>query len=407
VPPFDAKKLASATEALTAAEARLSEANTAVGVVQEKHRAYTAATASAANNADLAQSITRIEAKLATDKEHLASAEAALLDAQQRAGDAPREGLVHDLANAVREFSAVIADTEGVVQRDTGAILPWDNYDFSTAANAYSAYVDQFGEPGAGGDAEARAKLPELKKARDLMKRAVENDERDLAAATAASKTLQLQADVEKVTEEDVNAARRSVTAATEQRNKLRGELDSLSNARRAAEAAAGKTKEAAEYHTDIAQWLAIADALAPDGIPGDMLAKALAPINHQLSSLAAFAQWAVPEIGTDMTIRAGGRLYALLSESEKYRVDALLALTIAVISESRIVSFDRFDVLDLTGRGDLLALLDDMATQGELSTALVFGTLKKLPEGLPPTTRAHWIEQGELIGSAAVAEAA
>lgn len=405
IPLFDAKKHASVTEALAAAEGRLSDANTAVGSVQEKHRAHQAAADSATRNAELAQSVTRIEAKLTTDKEHLAQAEASLLDAQQRAGDAPREGLLHELAKAVREFTVIIADSEGVVQRDTGSILPWDNYDFSTAADSYGAYVGQFGEPGGAGDAESRAKLPELTKARDLMKRAVENDERDLAAATAASKALQLQADVEKVTEEEVAAARRSVAAATEQRGKLRADLDALNNAKRAADAAASKTKEAAGYHADIAQWLAIAEALAPDGIPGDMLAEALAPLNHQLSSLAAFAEWAVPVIGTDMTIRADGRLYALLSESEKYRVDALLALTIAVISESRIVSFDRFDVLDLKGRGDLLALLDDMTIQGELSTALVFGTLKKVPEGLPSSTRAHWIEQGELLAS--VAEAA
>lgn len=407
IPLFDTKRHAEVTEQLVAVDGRLAAANTAVGALQVKHDAYKAAKGSAERNAELAQSVTRIEQKLATDKQHLAQTEAALLDAQQRAGDAPREGLVHDLAYAVREFSAVIADTESVVQRDTGNILPWDNYDLSAIADAYSAYIDQFGEPGTGGDAEARARLPELVKARDLMKRSVDNDERDLAAARAASESLQLKANVETVTEEDLIAARRSVTASTDQRTNLRAELDKLNNAKRAADSAASKTKDAAGHHADIAEWLAIADALSPDGIPGDMLSKVLAPINHQLASLAAFANWAVPEIGADMAIRAGGRLYSLLSESEKYRVDALVALTIAVLSESRLVSFDRFDVLDIPGRGDLLALLDDMATQGEITTALVFGTLKKVPEGLPATTRAHWIENGELIATTAVAEAA
>lgn len=407
VPLFDVKRHADVTEQLAAVDGRLAKANTEVGALQVKHDAYKAAIASAERNAELAESVTRIEAKLATDKQNLAQAEAALLEAQQRAGDAPREGLVHDLAYAVREFSAVIADTESVVQRGTGNILPWDNYDLSAIADAYSAYVDQFGEPGANGDPEVRAKLPELTRARDLMKRSVENDERDLAAARAASESLKLKADVETVTEEHMTAARRSVTAATDQRANLRAELDKLNNAKRAAESASTKTKDAARHHADIAQWLAIAVALSPDGIPGDMLSKVLAPINHQLASLAAFADWAVPEIGADMAIRAGGRLYSLLSESEKYRVDALVALTIAVLSESRLVSFDRFDVLDIPGRGDLLALLDDMAKEGEITTALVFGTLKKVPEGLPTTTRAHWIEHGELIATSAVAQAA
>jgi len=407
VPSFDAKKHASVTEQIAATETRLAEANTAVGALQEKYRAYLESKSAAERNADLAQSVTRIEQKLATDKEHLAVAEKNLLDAQQRAGSAPREGLVHDLANAVHDITGIVAETESLVQRESGSIVPWDHYDLTRIADAYSAYIAQFGEPGAGGDPDARARLPELTKARDLMKRAVDNDERDLIAARGASESLKLQADVAVVTEEEVNIAKRAVAANVSQRDNLRGELDKLNTAKRAAESAAAKTKQAASHHADIAQWLEIAAALSPDGIPSDMLAKVLAPINLQLSSLAAFADWAVPTIDDDMTVRAGKRPYALLSESEKYRADALLALTISVLSETRVVSFDRFDVLDLTGRGDLLALLDDMATQGEINTALVFGTLKKVPAGLPPTTRAHWIEQGELVSAHAEAVAA
>lgn len=397
IPMFDAKRHTEVTEQLSATERRAAAANTELGALQEKHRAYVASRETAERSADLARGLTRIEEKLATDRKHLEEAEARLKEAQQRAGDAPREGLVHDLAAAVREFTVIIADTESLVQRETGAILPWSDYDLSTVERAYAAYVDQHGEPGAAGDAEARARVPELIKARDLMKRAIENDERDLKAAHGATEALKLKADVEVVTEEQLTAARTSVTASTSQRDALRAELDRLNTAKRAVEAADSKTKHAAEHHADIVQWLEIAAALSPDGIPGEMLAQALAPINNRLAELAAFAQWAVPTVESDMTIRANGRLYSLLSESERYRVDALIALTIAVLSESRIVFFDRFDVLDLKGRGDLLALLDDMAAQNEIATALVFGTLKKAPEGLPPTTRAHWIENGEL----------
>lgn len=406
VPLFDAKRYADTTKELSAAESRVAKANTDLGALQEKHRAYVASREAAERSAELAQSVTRIEAKLATDRKHLEEAETRLRDTQQRAGEAPREGLVHDLGAAVREFTVIIADAESVVQRETGSIKPWSEYDLSIVEAAYASYVEQYGEPTEGGDADARARLPELRKARDLMKRAVENDERDLAAARAATEALKLKSEVEVVTDEELTAARTTVTAAANQRDSLRTELDKLSSAKRLAESAQKKTEDAAKHHNDITQWLSIAAALSPDGIPGDMLAQALAPINSRLSELAAFAEWAVPSVDADMTIRAGGRLYSLLSESEKYRADALIALTIAVISESRIVFFDRFDVLDLKGRGDLLALLDDMATQREISTALVFGTLKKVPEGLPPTTRAHWIEKGELY-SARIAEAA
>lgn len=400
VPLFDAKRHAEVSEQLSGAEKRLATANTEIGALQEKHRAYIASRESAERSAEVAKGLSRIEAKLETDRKHLEEAEARLKDTEQRAGTAPREGLVHELAAAVREFTVIIADTESLVQRGTGEIKPWSDYDLVTVENAYAAYVDQHGEPSEGGDADARARVPELVKARDLMKRAVENDERDLAAAHGATEALKLKADFEVVTDEQLTAARTSVAAASTQRDNLRAELDRLNNAKRAAEAAAGKTNDAAKHHADIVQWLDIAAALAPDGIPGDMLAQAIAPINHRLAELAAFAEWAVPSVDPDMTIRAGGRLYSLLSESEQYRVDALITLTIAVLSESRIAFFDRFDVLDLKGRGDLLALLDDMAAQNEISTALVFGTLKKVPEGLPPTTRAHWIENGELLAT-------
>jgi energy-coupling factor transporter ATP-binding protein EcfA2 len=406
VPLFDGKRHADTAKDLSAAESRVAKANTDLGALQEKHRAYMTSREAAERSAELAQSVTRIEAKLATDRKHLEEAETRLRDTQQRAGEAPRAGLVHDLGAAVREFTVIIADAESVVQRVTGAIKPWSEYDLSTVEAAYAAYVEQYGEPTDGGDADARARVPELVKARDMMKRAVENDERDLAAARAATEALKLKSDVEVVTGEELTTARTTVTAAANQRDSLRAELDKLSSAKRLAESAEKKTEDAAKHHIDITQWLAIAAALSPDGIPGDMLAQALAPINGRLAELAAFAEWSVPSVDADMTIRAGGRLYSLLSESEKYRADALIALTIAVISESRIVFFDRFDVLDLKGRGDLLALLDDMATQREISTALVFGTLKRVPDGLPPTTRAHWIEKGELY-LAPIAEAA
>ncbi|MDR6381787.1 AAA family ATPase [Paraburkholderia caribensis] len=408
VPLFDSKRHGEVVEQLAATEKRLTAASTELGALQEKHRAYIASRETAERSAEVAKGLSRIEEKLATDRKHLAEAEERLKETELRAGTAPREGLVHDLARGIVDFAAIMAESDGVAgYHQNGAVAAWGEFDLTIMANALQAYEAQFGPvTQTGGDVEARARLPELTKARDLMKRAVENDERDLAAAHGATEALKLKADVEVVTDEQLTGARTSVTAATSQRDNLRSELDKLNAAKRAAEAADSKTEQAAKHHTDITQWLDIAAALAPDGIPGDMLAQAIAPINHRLAELAAFAEWAVPSVDADMTIRAGGRLYSLLSESEKYRVDALIALTIAVLSESRIVFFDRFDVLDLKGRADLLALLDDMASQNEIATALVFGTLKKVPEGLAPTTRAHWIENGELL-AARIAQAA
>jgi hypothetical protein len=45
--------------------------------------------------------------------------------------------------------------------------------------------------------------------------------------------------------------------------------------------------------------------------------------------------------------------------------------------------------------RGELLGWLDVLATTGEIDTAMLFGTLKSAPAGLPDTIGCHWIENG------------
>jgi hypothetical protein len=405
VPAFDAKQHTAITKQIGDAEVVLQDANREFGALEEKHRAYATTRAAHEMNVEAARGLDRLTKKLEFDQAELLKAEQALTAAQERAGAAPREGLVHELADAVGAFSTIIADSTGVVQSSTGAVISWDSFDLSQIADSLEAYEKQHGALGAAGDVGAREQIPALTVARDTMQRSVKNDERDIAVARAAQEALKLTSDLVPVTDEALAELRGKVSEASNLLRNFRGSLDKLDTARRAAETATANTKKAAEHHEDVIAWLDIADALSPDGIPGDMLAKVLEPINQKLNDFAHFAAWAVPWIDSDMTLRAGKRPYGLLSESEQYRVDALLALTIAVLSETKLVAFDRFDVLDLPGRGDLLALLDDMATQGEIETALVFATLKKVPEGLNDTMRAHWIADGELVSAdAAVA---
>jgi antitoxin (DNA-binding transcriptional repressor) of toxin-antitoxin stability system len=101
--------------------------------------------------------------------------------------------------------------------------------------------------------------------------------------------------------------------------------------------------------------------------------------------------------IGTEMEITADGRPYALLSESEKWRTDCLLALAVAKLSGLKIALLDRFDVLDMDGRLDAIDLLDDLAQRGELEQAIIAGTLKQAPTQLPETFETIWIENGEI----------
>ncbi len=147
--------------------------------------------------------------------------------------------------------------------------------------------------------------------------------------------------------------------------------------------------------------WIAIADALAPDGIPGEMLAEALDPINDRPAQPARDTGWERVCIMSDMRVTMGLREYRLLSESEKWRADAMLAEAVSCISKIGLLVLDRFDVLDLDGRQALMGWLDVLAQEGEINNALIFGALKALPANLPETIGAHWLQNGVLLAEA------
>lgn len=244
-------------------------------------------------------------------------------------------------------------------------------------------------------DPDIETKRKQWSDAVALYTRSVANDQRDIADAERAAQEIkdleQRLGDAPPATERLEQAlaghqADRKTRAAT---------LAQMFEANRQAQAASENTKKAAAHHADVMAWLAIADALAPDGIPAEMLSSALDPINERLTDFSSLAEWADVTITRDMDILAGGRPYALLSESEKWRADAMIGAAIAELSGLRLLVLDRFDVLDAKGREDLIYWLDAMAAEGLLDTALVFGTMKALPAGLPETITPVWIDSG------------
>lgn len=239
--------------------------------------------------------------------------------------------------------------------------------------------------------------LAEYQKARDLLSRSVENDKRDLAAADAAAKELD---EIENQSApapapEEIESEKVKVEALKKSRTALQETVKTLEQDERAAMQADTKTETAQGHHADVAQWDAIAEALAPNGIPGEMLGEALGPINARLLRSSEDAGWMCAFICADMEITGAGRPYALLSESEKWRVDAMIAEAISHMSGTKLLVLDRVDVLDLTGREDLLYWLDGLAESGEVDTCLLFATLKAAPARLPENVAACWIENG------------
>ena len=245
----------------------------------------------------------------------------------------------------------------------------------------------------------AQEQLQQAELTMSLQERIKANNDRDLAAINNAVAAL-LELEKEGPTDYDGKLLAEQLAKVEAMKLERKGKAEAvqqLARAQLAAEAQAQKTKRAAELHADIVAWTEIADALSPDGIPGEMLAEALEPINSRLAQSAVDADWGRVGIEKDMSITMGFRDYSLLSESERWRADAMIAEAIAFLSGCKLLVLDRFDVLDVPGRDDLFAWLDALAGAGEIDSALIFGTLRAIPANLPPTIESHWIEGGVL----------
>jgi hypothetical protein len=239
----------------------------------------------------------------------------------------------------------------------------------------------------------------ELKKAvdaRDLLARTQRNDlalvtaaelaQTDMAAAEAAG---------EAVDESKVTATVDALNALQQRLASEQAKVMALTELRDQIAGAAATTKKAGAFHAEVTEWLEIAGAMAPDGIPGELLAMALAPINQSLEVLSSLSGWPLVSISSDIEIHSKGRAYSLCSESEQWRADALIAIAIAQLTDLRLVVLDRFDVLMLKARGQLLGMLCKLIQLGNMDTIIMLGTMKKIPANLPAEVTGIWVKEG------------
>jgi len=382
--PTDAAKL-------KACDAALESWQQQVGKLQAEQQRRGELSSRLASLDEQAGRIARIERKLATDKQEL-TAQTARLDTLAASATGVRVGLVHELGWALNHM-IIVAD--GMVADD-----PSD----ARALAAMAAYEREHGRPiGTGtGNPAAAAALPALRQSVEMLARAIGNDNRDLTTAERAKlEAEEIRVVLAQPAGTGLADARQQVERLKAERTTITKAIDAAAAVKRAAAEAKEKTAKASQHHADVIAWDAIGDALAPDGIPGELLGEALDPINDRLATSREISEWRLVSVKPDMSITYDNRPYALCSESEKWRADAMLAEAISHLSGLKLLVLDRFDVLDLPGRGDLIAWLDILAQDGEIDTALLCGTLKALPTGLPDTVAAHWIENGRLNGSA------
>jgi hypothetical protein len=339
--------------------------------------------------ADSAGKVASLTEQLDRARAELAEYQPKVEDLRKRASGTVRVGLVHDMAKFI--------DTLQLAGKDKTAEKA------TQQAKLLAAYTAEHGKLDAGH--RFGIGLAEHERGLQVVQNRVKNLQRDLDAATQAKGQFDALAPAAEVVDASAEIAEVEglLAKAKEDRQTAENKRLNITAAQQARDAAEKKTRGAAAHHVDVEEWTKVADALAPQGIPNEMLLEALAPVNLLLKQASVDTEWMAAQIEPDMAITANGRPYQLLSESEQWRVDAMVAQVVAEISGLKVLMLDRVDVLDLPGRAQLLDWMDVLAFEGVIDTALLFGTFKALPTGLADTITAFWVENGGITASTTV----
>lgn len=187
------------------------------------------------------------------------------------------------------------------------------------------------------------------------------------------------------------NEVQEALTEAQGRVHDLAQQLETLQKGAQEARRADQATAAATNAYKAVEAWVAIATDLAPAGIPGQLLAKGLGDFNATLQWCASETGWRQVAIGEDISIRANGRPYGLLCESEQWRADACLAVAIALHAELRFVILDRLDVLEPEHRRTAMTWLYGLVKAEELESSILLGTMVKPPE-VPDDVGVIWL---------------
>jgi rubrerythrin len=348
----------------------------------------------------------------------------------RRIADAAETAKLHarrtDALNAARKALAEAQETLAATRTkaEGGSVAPhWPCPECGTLLQQTPAALVPYSPPEVLADPQARAALPKLEAAVTLCERAVANAERDVKASDeAAALKVSLEEQLAAVPKDDVMVDVNGLRAKIAEQQDIRRTLVSHQTRIRDAETArlnAEQTRDlAAQAHRDVEQWVAIAEALQPDGIPGEILAEGIEPMNAALGHVhrvtADMAErserWPLVQIAPDMSITYGGRPYGLCSESERYRADVMLALVIGDLSGIRFLLLDRVDVLSSRGRVALILLLHQLTAMADPPPiqVIALGTFKEPPKGLPTSSwTVRWIERGAIESTTTEAQEA
>jgi hypothetical protein len=153
---------------------------------------------------------------------------------------------------------------------------------------------------------------------------------------------------------------------------------------------------EAQSEHAEVTWRIAVANILLPEGLRKQKAEAAIFELNKDLSEISTVAKWGVVAVDNEFSASYDCRPYAILSESEQYRVRATLQAAIAKYDGSEVLIFDRADLLTKNGRNGLFHVCK---TSKLKSIILMSATSKEEIPLLKDNNKTLWIAEGALDG--------
>ena len=129
---------------------------------------------------------------------------------------------------------------------------------------------------------------------------------------------------------------------------------------------------DATRIHQTIIRYTEIARALGPEGVRSKMLADGMRKLNGGLVVIASASGWPLTTVGDGTcAVFVGDRPVALCSESERWRANAAIQMTLGAITGSKAVVLDRGDILDAGNRAGLVAAVNRVASKTKMAVLL------------------------------------
>lgn len=146
----------------------------------------------------------------------------------------------------------------------------------------------------------------------------------------------------------------------------------------------------------EIALYDALAKALAPEGIPSQMIAEVLGPVNDLLAIASAIL---FPgrnlALNGDLDIELSGSPFSTLSKSARFRVGVAFQYVLAKLAGEKLLLIDEADILDPLNRAALTDFL--LNIMEDFDTIMVFATSNQAHPSPYPDIQVWWLEDGRI----------